>query len=75
MNLEVFLSLKGDHFISHEDAKSLNDCLAKVAIQDIPLIHRDRVADYLTTALNMNSMTREISQSLDLLLLGIKTHV
>jgi tyrosine-protein phosphatase YwqE len=74
MNLDEFLSLGEEHVISPEEAKSLNDFLAKISAQDIPIIHKARVADYLLIAFNMNSVESHISPALDLLLSELLTH-
>ena len=68
MNLERFLSLNGEHSFSPEEAQSLNENLAKISVQDISIDHRAQVADYLIMSFNMNSVDRDISPALDLLL-------
>lgn len=68
MTLEEFFSNKTDGEISATEAQSLNEELAKISLNDIPRDSRALVADYLTVALNMQSVRKEISQALDSLL-------
>ena len=68
MSLEKFLSLDGEHSISPDEVKLLNEDLARISAQDVPVSHRAKVADYLISALNMNSVRHEITPALDLLL-------
>lgn len=68
MTLEEFFSNKTDGEISATEAQSLNEELAKISFNDIPLDCRAHVADYLTVALNMQSVRKEISQAFDSLL-------
>lgn len=68
MNLEEFIALDEEHSISSQDAQSLNDCLARTSAESIPTDQRGRVADYLTTALNMESVSQETVARLESLL-------
>lgn len=73
MTLEEFLALEDDTVISAAEAQLLNDCLASLTIQDIPVGYRGRVADYLVTSLNMNSVREGIIIKLDSLLRELQT--
>lgn len=73
MTLEEFLALQDDAVISAAEAQSLNDFLARLTIQDIPMGDRGRVADYLVISLNMNSVRQEIIFELDSLLHELQT--
>jgi hypothetical protein len=68
MNLEQFIALDEGHTISSQDAQSLNDCLARTSAESIPTDQRGRVADYLATALNMESVSQETVARLESLL-------
>ncbi|PXX45492.1 hypothetical protein [Undibacterium pigrum] len=72
MKLDEFYSNKKDGEISATEAQSLNEELAKISLNDIPLDCRALVADYLTLALNMQSVRKEISPALDSLLSEIQ---
>lgn len=75
MTLEEFFSNKTDGEISATEAQSLNEKLAKISLNDIPRDCRALVADYLTVALNMQSVRKEISQALDSLLSELQAQV
>jgi hypothetical protein len=66
--LEKFLYQEVDEDISPAAAQSLNEELARISFKSIPIDRRAFVADYLATALNMNSVRQEISPALNLLL-------
>ena len=68
MTLEEFFTNKTDGDISATEAQSLNEELSKISLNDIPHDCRALVADYLTVALNMQSVRKEISPALDSLL-------
>ena len=70
----MFLFLSGEHAISPDEVKSLNNSLAKISAKDIQIKHKAKVVDYLTIALNMNSVEREIRPALELLLSELQTH-
>ncbi len=63
-----FLCSNGGFDISHEQARDLNNKLANIKYEDIPLGSRAHVTDYLITALNMESVDIDISPSLEALL-------
>lgn len=67
MDFEKFFR-DADEDISSAEAQALNEGLARISLKDIPIDRRAFVADYLTTALNMESVRQEISPALDLLL-------
>ncbi len=67
MTLDQFLSLPETHDISADEAQILNLSLSKASVEDIPEPQRDVVLDYLTVALNMNSIDAEIVANLDAL--------
>lgn len=65
MTLDQLLSLAEAHTISPDEAQSLNMCLSKASVDDIPEQQRGVVLDYLVVALNMNSVEPQILASLD----------
>ena len=69
MNLQQFLKMSADEIMTHEEAGLLNEDLATKSVSNIPeQKNRAMVADYLVTALNMNSIEHDLVPSLELLL-------
>lgn len=68
MNLKEFLALDEEHTIASHETQSLNSDLASTLAENIPNSRRARVADYLVTALNMESVDDDVRPNLELLL-------
>ena len=49
-------------------AEKLNKELATISVNDIAVVDRPKIADYLATALNLNSVDESLVDSLDSLL-------
>ena len=68
MDLSEFILLDEEHTLSPDDAQALNlDLSAKIS-SGIPKSYRQRVADYLLAALNMNSIDPNLVPNIEKLL-------
>ncbi|MEZ8719334.1 hypothetical protein AB6D81_25665 [Vibrio splendidus] len=76
MNLSEFLSLveHGEFSLSPEEAQKLNTNLASKSLAEIPESIKVDLADYLVTALNMNSVEPAIEPQLSELLRQLQEH-
>jgi hypothetical protein len=68
MNIEKFFYCCDEQIISPNEAQLLNEALAKISPQDIPIEKRMLVVGYLEKALNMKSVEHTLVPKLDLLL-------
>lgn len=68
MNLEKFLGMPAGHTMTWEQAAELNGALAQVSDLEFTPEQRSRIADYLTTALNLGSVEPGLVPALDALL-------
>ncbi len=68
MNVSKLAALEHDEELSPSEAAELNRLLSNTKLEDIPEPERKSVEDYLTTALNLNSVDAELVDRLDALL-------
>jgi len=68
MNIDQFLSMQDDEIMTAAQAEKLNKELATISVNDIAVEDRPKIADYLATALNLNSVDESLVDSLDSLL-------
>lgn len=68
MSIEKLYQTKLGGDLSPNDCQQINSGLSKINISDIPKEQLGNVADYLTTALNMNSVQKQHVDALDTLL-------
>ncbi len=72
MKFEQFLSMGNGETMTPQQAHELNQALACAAASDFSQGQRSRIADYIATALNMNSVEADLVPSLDALLLSLQ---
>lgn len=68
MNLIEYLALDEMHTVLPEQSRSLIADLANRPSSDTPMSDRARVADYLTMALNMQSIEHDLVPAIERLL-------
>jgi len=68
MNTDQFLSMQDGEIMTAAQAEKLNKELATISVNDIAVVDRQKIADYLATALNLNSVDESLVDSLDSLL-------
>jgi hypothetical protein len=69
---EKLLKLKDtEGVLTYSECQILNKYLSKIDINCIPLDQRDNVKEYIVNALNMNSVSGEIVESLEILLANL----
>ncbi len=72
MILNSFLSMTDGEVITPDQASQLNLVLAKISVTDIPTDNRNQISDYLTTALNIQSIDISLIDKLEALLQSIQ---
>lgn len=72
MNLVKLLSLDPEHTLTADECQLLNHDLSLKSFTDIPVNARNQIEDYLTMALNMNSVEGNIKSKLDDLLVQLQ---
>lgn len=75
MILNSFLSMTDGEVITPDQASQLNLVLAKISVTDIPTDNRNQISDYLTTALNIQSIDISLIDKLEALLQSIQEAV
>jgi hypothetical protein len=68
MNLIEYMMLDEQHALSADDLQSLNSDLSVRSRSDIPEEYKDRVADYIIAALNMEAVEPKLVPSIQKLL-------
>lgn len=68
MNIDQFLSMQDGEIMTAAQAEKLNKELATISVNDIAVVDRPKIADYLAIALNLNSVDESLVDSLDSLL-------
>lgn len=68
MNISKLAALKDDDELSPSESADLNRLLSNTKLEDIPESERKSVENYLASALNVNSVDRELVGRLDVLL-------
>lgn len=68
MNTDQFLSMQDGEIMTAAQAEKLNKELATISVNDIAVVDRQKIADYLATALNLNSVDESLVDSLNSLL-------
>lgn len=69
---EKLLKLKDtEGVLTYSECQILNKYLSKIDVSSIPLDQRDNVKEYIVNALNMNSVSADIVESLEILLANL----
>jgi len=68
MNLLDYIAMGEIHTLSADDAQSLNVDLSARSHSDIPAEFKDRVADYIIAAINMESVDPKLLPKIENLL-------
>jgi hypothetical protein len=72
MKITQFLEMSDGEEMTPQQAFELNQHLARATVTDIPEENHRQVADYIATALNMNSVDTAIVPKLDTLLESLR---
>lgn len=65
MALSKLLGLKDQDELSTSDCAEINRFLSKINLKEIPENQRQSIEDYLITALNLNSVERDLVSRLN----------
>ncbi|MFK3851594.1 hypothetical protein ACI2J5_18990 [Agrobacterium pusense] len=74
MTLHDFLHLEGEFSFSADDVAGINRELATKKVSDIALGDRQKVLDYLRTAMQLNSVEHGIRAKIDDLIADLQSH-
>lgn len=75
MEVEQFLNMCGGATMSQQQACELNRALTCAKASDFSQDQRSKVASYLATALNIDSVEPNLAPSLDALLLSLQDEI
>lgn len=72
MSIEKLYTCKTGGDLSPDECQKINSQLALMDISDIPQYQLENVADYLVTALNINSVSTKEIEALESLLIELQ---